>query len=131
MNPNNKYLSCKIKLFTKLNNDLANESMVTPVKSCGCCVCRSTFYCWMSFYVFLHECVTSAGLYIYFTLHYIVFVIYTFVSCSLIELRRLKCLNLRENDFTEGLPSVIEKLTSLEILHLVECHLKDLPEGWV
>ena len=42
---------------------------------------------------------------------------------SLSKLSQLRVLYLWDNDFTEGLPSLIEELTSLEVLNLHYCKL--------
>ena len=58
-------------------------------------------------------------------LHYILH----FILSSLSKLSQLKELHLDYNDFTGGLPSVIEELTSLEELSLENCKLQTLPNG--
>ena len=47
--------------------------------------------------------------------------------CRLREHSHLKSLLLRDNNFAEGLPDVIGQLTSLNVLDLRSCSLKNIP----
>ena len=62
-------------------------------------------------------------------MYYVFILISCFMLSSLSKLSQLRKLYLGNNDFTEGLPSVIEELTSLEVLNLQECKLQTLPNG--
>ena len=46
------------------------------------------------------------------------------------SLKQLKVLDVSENNFTQGLPTVITEITSLETLKLERCKLSELPERY-
>ena len=60
---------------------------------------------------------------------YLIILIWCFILSSLSKLSQLRELYLIYNNFREGLPSVIEELTSLEVLNLQWCKLQTLPDG--
>ena len=82
--------------------------------------------------VFLQFLVFSQYLYCYnFTPIYIIyFVIYIIILYSLSKLTELSKLSLSINDFNKGVPSVIGELTTLKVLHLMECQLGDISERY-
>ena len=57
---------------------------------------------------------------------------FTFVIYySLCSLKHLQVLDLSYNDFSNGLPSVVGKITTLNTLELRHCRLKELPQRYV
>ena len=52
-----------------------------------------------------------------------------YILSSLSKLSQLRVLNLNDNNFSGGLPSVIEELTRLEELFLWKCKIRYLPAG--
>ena len=57
-------------------------------------------------------------------------IIYCVIYYRLSSLKQLKVLNVGDNNFTQGLPTVITEITSLETLKLKECQLSELPERY-
>ena len=66
-----------------------------------------------------------------FDIYYVFILIWYFILSSISKLSQLRDIDLAGNDFTGGLPSVIEELTSLEKLNLQSCKLQTLPNGYV
>ena len=57
------------------------------------------------------------------------------MNCDIIyfrlsSLKQLKVLDVSNNNFTQGLPTVITEITSLEILKLKSCLLFELPHKY-
>ena len=53
------------------------------------------------------------------------------VYYSLCSLKHLQVLDLSYNDFSDGLPSVVGEITTLNTLNLSGCKLKDIPQRYV
>ena len=61
-----------------------------------------------------------------------IYLLCTFVIYySLCLLKHLQVLDLSDNDFSDGLPSVVGEITTLTTLDLFDCKLKDLPQRYV
>ena len=62
--------------------------------------------------------------------HLLLVITYCVVYYRLSSLKQLKVLDVSYNNFTQGLPTVIAEITSLETLKLKECQLSELPERY-
>ena len=56
---------------------------------------------------------------------------YVIILNSLSKLTELSELRLTRNNFSKGLPSVVEELSTLKVLHLDGCQLVELPVRYV